>query len=191
VAADAGGAARDEADLGDGVRHVGPRGSTPLATTVSRPVGLVRPTGSPWEGAVRLARNQKPGLRRTRSGSKLGAADFLPEVVGLLDHDHDTLECSLRLHDAVSDELPRAEGVLAKDAFARREVRRLMTIPGVGWVIALSVIAVIGDVARFPSARLLVGYSDSIGGCARPAIAPPGPLPQSQAQACELLTALC
>lgn len=50
------------------------------------------------------------------------------------------------------------ERQLAAEALARPEVRRLMTIPGVGPVTALSLIAVVGDPTRFPSARHLVGY---------------------------------
>ena len=33
-----------------------------------------------------------------------------------------------------------------------------MTIPGVGAITALALVAVIGDVTRFPSPRQLVGY---------------------------------
>jgi transposase len=41
---------------------------------------------------------------------------------------------------------------------ADERVRRLMTIPGAGPVTALALVAVIGDIARFPSAGQLVGY---------------------------------
>jgi transposase len=51
-----------------------------------------------------------------------------------------------------------AEHSLAKEALANPDVRRLMTIPGVGMVTALAIVSVIGDVRRFPSARQLVGY---------------------------------
>ena len=47
---------------------------------------------------------------------------------------------------------------LAEQALARPDVRRLMTIPGVGAITALALVAVIGDVSRFPSPRHLVGY---------------------------------
>jgi transposase len=78
--------------------------------------------------------------------------------VELADHERAALDCALRLHDVLAEEIDRAEQALAGEAFGREQVRRLMTIPGVGWVTALSIIAVIGDIERFPSARQLVGY---------------------------------
>jgi transposase len=79
-------------------------------------------------------------------------------AVVLPDHEQAALDCALRLHDIVGDELRLAEDALAKDAFASEDVRRLMTIPGVGWITALSMVAVIGEIERFPSARQFVGY---------------------------------
>jgi transposase len=78
--------------------------------------------------------------------------------VELPEHERAALECSLRLHDVLAEEISRAERALAGEAFTREQVRRLMTIPGVGWVTALSIIAVIGDIERFPSGGQLVGY---------------------------------
>ncbi len=68
------------------------------------------------------------------------------------------VDSNLRLHDALSSEVVRAERQLAGEALASPQVRRLMTVPGVGPITALSLIAVIGEVGRFPSARQLVGY---------------------------------
>jgi transposase len=73
-------------------------------------------------------------------------------------HEREQVESNLRLHDALDSELTRVDGQLAQRALADPEVRRLMTIPGVGPVTALSLLAVIGDVTRFPSAGQLVGY---------------------------------
>jgi transposase len=73
-------------------------------------------------------------------------------------HEHEQIESDLRLHDVLAREIELAERQLATEALARPEVRRLMTIPGVGPVTALSLIAVIGDPGRFGSARQLVGY---------------------------------
>jgi transposase len=47
---------------------------------------------------------------------------------------------------------------LAEQALSSPEVRRLMTIPGVGSITALSIVGVIGEVGRFPTPRHLVGY---------------------------------
>jgi transposase len=73
-------------------------------------------------------------------------------------HEREQVESNLRLHDALDSELKLVDGQLAQRALADAEVRRLMTIPGVGPVTALSLLAVIGDVTRFPSSGQLVGY---------------------------------
>jgi transposase len=78
--------------------------------------------------------------------------------VELQAHEREQVDSDLRLHDALSGEVELAERQLAAEALARDEVRRLMTIPGVGPVTALSLIAVIGDASRFPTANQLVGY---------------------------------
>ena len=49
--------------------------------------------------------------------------------VELPDHERAALECSLRLHDVLAEEIERAEQALAGEAFTREQVRRLMTIP--------------------------------------------------------------
>ncbi len=78
--------------------------------------------------------------------------------VVLAAHERDQVDSALRLHDALTAEIELAEQPLARRALDDEGVRRLMTIPGVGSITALSMIAVIGDIHRFPSARNLVGY---------------------------------
>jgi transposase len=51
-----------------------------------------------------------------------------------------------------------AEESLGRIALDQTDVRRLMTIPGVGPITALAIVGVIGDVTRFASARHLVSY---------------------------------
>jgi transposase len=34
-----------------------------------------------------------------------------------------------------------------------------LTVPGIGWVLAFTIAAEIGDITRFPSAKQLVGYT--------------------------------
>jgi transposase len=82
---------------------------------------------------------------------------LLADVV-LVEHEREQVDSALRLHDALDDEIERAERALARHALDSEQVRRLMTIPGVGAITALSIIGVIGDVERFPSPRRLVGY---------------------------------
>ena len=68
------------------------------------------------------------------------------------------LDSTLRLHDALCEEIATCERPLAQHALDSPEVRRLMTIPGVGAITALAIVGVIGDIRRFPSQRQLVGY---------------------------------
>jgi transposase len=78
--------------------------------------------------------------------------------VALPAHEREQVDSNLRLHDALDVEVELVERQLAEQALARRDVRHLMTIPGVGAITALALVAVIGDVTRFPSPRHLVGY---------------------------------
>jgi transposase len=87
----------------------------------------------------------------------LGGREWLNEVV-LPEHEREQVDSNLRLHDALNSEIELVERQLAEQALANADVRRLMTIPGVGAITALALLAVIGDVTRFPSPRHLVGY---------------------------------
>lgn len=78
--------------------------------------------------------------------------------VQLPEHEREQVDSNLRLHDALNVEIELVERQLAEQALARPDVRRLMTIPGVGAITALAMVAVIGEVDRFPSPRHLVGY---------------------------------
>jgi transposase len=86
-----------------------------------------------------------------------GGRMWLAELV-LPAHEREQVDSNLRLHDALDREVELAEGQLAEQALADARVRRLMTIPGIGAITALALVAVIGDVTRFPSPRHLVGY---------------------------------
>jgi transposase len=50
--------------------------------------------------------------------------------------------------------LPRA----SDDALNWPEARRLMTVPGVNLIVAVTFLAAIGDIHRFPDRRKLVAY---------------------------------
>jgi hypothetical protein len=62
------------------------------------------------------------------------------------------------LHDALDVEVELVERQLGEQALARPDVRRLLTIPDVGAITALVLVAVIRDVTRFPSPRHLVSH---------------------------------
>jgi transposase len=87
-----------------------------------------------------------------QKGRRLLAAAELPA------HERDQVDSALRLHDALDHEIELAERVLAEQALNGADARRLMTIPGVGAITALSILGVIGQVERFPTPRHLVGY---------------------------------
>jgi transposase len=69
-----------------------------------------------------------------------------------------TVEGSLRQLDFLGEELAQIDRLVAAEAQGDEDVRRLLTIPGIDVTTAVTLIAVIGDVSRFPSARHLVGY---------------------------------
>lgn len=69
-----------------------------------------------------------------------------------------TLDGCLRQVDFLGHELAALERALAEQALASPQIRRLMTVPGVGVHTAAAFMAAVGDIRRFPTARQLVGY---------------------------------
>lgn len=69
-----------------------------------------------------------------------------------------TVDGCLRQLDFLGDELAQIDAVIAQQVLGDDDVRRLMTIPGIDVVTAATLVAVIGDVGRFPTSRHLVGY---------------------------------
>jgi len=69
------------------------------------------------------------------------------------------VEASLRLLDELEREIAACERELRLLGAEHRYVPLLLTIPGVGWVLAYTIAAEIGDLARFPSPVQLAGYS--------------------------------
>jgi transposase len=65
----------------------------------------------------------------------------------------------LAVIDDLDRQLARLERELRPVARADERVKLLMTIPGVAELLGLTIASEIGDIARFPSARKLVGYS--------------------------------
>ena len=55
-----------------------------------------------------------------------------------------------------SGSAPRSSSTLGAD---HPSIPLLMTVPGVGWVLAYTIASEIGDVHRFPSPKKLVGYT--------------------------------
>lgn len=69
-----------------------------------------------------------------------------------------TVEGCLRQIDLMDGEIAILEAEIARRVLGSPQMRRLLTIPGVNAVTACSLMAAIGDITRFPSARHLVGY---------------------------------
>jgi transposase len=70
-----------------------------------------------------------------------------------------TIEASLRLIDELEREITDCERELRRLGADHRYVPLLLTVPGIGWVLAYTIAAEIGDIARFPSPRKLAGYT--------------------------------
>jgi transposase len=68
------------------------------------------------------------------------------------------IEQRLRALDQLADDLNEIEQPLARRALELRQVERLMTITGVNSLVAMSLLAAIGDISRFASPEKLVSY---------------------------------
>lgn len=69
------------------------------------------------------------------------------------------VEASLRLIDDLQREIAAIERELQTLGADHRYVPLLTTIPGIAWVLAYTIAAEIGDIARFASPRKLAGYT--------------------------------
>src|SRR6266480_5719473 len=70
-----------------------------------------------------------------------------------------TIDASLRLIDELEREITDCERELRRLGADHRYVPLLLTVPGIGWVLAYTIAAEIGDVNRFASPRKLAGYT--------------------------------
>jgi transposase len=70
-----------------------------------------------------------------------------------------TVQASLRLLDEHEREIAACERELRALGAEHRYVPLLLTCPGIAWVLAYTIAAEIGDIARFPSPTKLAGYT--------------------------------
>lgn len=70
-----------------------------------------------------------------------------------------SLQLCARQQAAATQELKDINRRLQQEARTLPAIRRLRTIPSVGWVVAMSIYACVGDVSRFPNARELASYA--------------------------------
>jgi transposase len=85
-------------------------------------------------------------------GRRWLAAQVLPP------DERETVAACLRQIEFLDGEIALVERTLAEQVLASPEMRRLLTLPGVNFVTAAAVVAAIGDIGRFPTARRLVSY---------------------------------
>jgi transposase len=86
------------------------------------------------------------------AGRRWLAAQVLPV------DEQETIASCLREIDFLGAEIERIERSIALEVLACEQMRRLLTLPGISGVAACTLIAAVGDIARFPDARRLVGY---------------------------------
>ena len=88
-----------------------------------------------------------------RSGRELLERLALPEPWA------GTVAASLRLIDELEREVAAIERELRELGAEHRYVPLLTTVPGIAWVLAYTIAAEVGDIARFPSPKKLCGYT--------------------------------
>jgi len=69
-----------------------------------------------------------------------------------------SVNACLRQIDFTKSEIELVDLEIAKQIAASEQLRNLMTLPGVSGVTATALLAAIGDIERFPTAKHLVGY---------------------------------
>lgn len=72
--------------------------------------------------------------------------------------ERETVEACLRQIDFFDGEITTLDRALAEAVLGSIEMRRLLTLPGVNAVTAAAMMAAVGDIRRFPTARHLVSY---------------------------------
>jgi transposase len=66
---------------------------------------------------------------------------------------------SVLLIDSLEAQIAEINARLRADGADHPYVPNLLTVPGIGWVLAFTIAAEIGDISRFPSATKLTGYT--------------------------------
>lgn len=71
---------------------------------------------------------------------------------------HASLRAQLRLLKAVEEEIATVEETIAREVWKLELAKLLMTIPGVSQVVALGILAALGDIGRFKTPDKVAGY---------------------------------
>jgi transposase len=83
----------------------------------------------------------------------------LPENPSLPESGRSTMRVYLRLLDHVRRQIAGVTRVFRRQAKELPGMRRLMTLPGVSWVLAYTIVAEVGRIERFRSGKHLASYS--------------------------------
>lgn len=128
-----------------------------LRRVVSRRRGMVkRRTQIKNEIAAVLQRNLKPRPPVTDLFGVKGRVWLRDQVLPV--DERLTVDACLRQLDFIGEELAQIDRLIAEEELQDPDVLRLMTIPGIDATTATTLVAVIGDVRRFPTPKHLVGY---------------------------------
>jgi transposase len=139
--------------------HVPPPAVARLRDTLSRRRHFVRLQTAEINAAKRLLRAAGRGELRRSLRTEAGWAKLLVQLGAEGD-----LRAHIVQHQAVwrgaSEQVTALEAMLAEqhEPFAT-DLRRLQTVPGVGPIVAATVIAVLSDVRRFPDAKHAASYA--------------------------------
>ena len=70
----------------------------------------------------------------------------------------ETVQAGLRHIEFLDTEIEQVERLICQEALASRQVRRLLTVPGVNVICAPIFLAAVGDIRRFKGSRQVVAY---------------------------------
>jgi transposase len=70
-----------------------------------------------------------------------------------------TVRASLTLIESLNEQITSCERELRQLGADHPYIPLLVTCPGIAWILGYTIASEIGDIARFPSARKLVGYT--------------------------------
>jgi hypothetical protein len=111
------------------------------------------------------AKNEIQAVLVRRLIEKPGYADLFGrkgrrwlEAIELPEAERESVDAGLRQIDFLDSEVAGVEARICEQALGWPQIRRLMTVPGVGVFTAASFMAAIGDISRFRDQRKLVGY---------------------------------
>jgi transposase len=128
-----------------------------LRRLVARRTGIVRErTRLKNQVQAILHRNLLPRCPAADLFGKRGRAWLAEEPLPV--DEEIAVASALRRLDVAGEELTLVERELAQVGLESKDVKRLLTIPGVDRTVALSLVAAIGDITRFPDSRRLVSY---------------------------------